>query len=72
MKLLIDTHAFLWFISGNARLPAPARAMIADPANTIFVSIASLWEMAIKSGIGNRESGSWSWMKSSPGSSRAS
>ncbi len=52
MKLLLDTHAFLWFIGGNDRLNAYARALIEDEANDRYLSVASLWEMAIKVSIG--------------------
>lgn len=52
MKLLLDTHSFLWFISGHANLPASARTLIEDPTNQSFVSVVSLWEMAIKIGLG--------------------
>ena len=52
MKLLLDTHSFLWFVGGNARLSSPARAAIEDAANEAFFSIASLWEMGIKISLG--------------------
>ena len=52
MKLLLDTHAFLWFISGDAALSGKARALIEDEANDKLVSIGSLWEIAIKNSIG--------------------
>jgi PIN domain nuclease of toxin-antitoxin system len=52
VKLLLDTHTFLWFIDGNPRLSTTARQLIEDPANERFVSIASLWEMAIKASMG--------------------
>lgn len=52
MKLLLDTHCFLWFISGDLRLPAYARCLIAETSNERFLSVASLWEMAIKSSMG--------------------
>ena|SRR5687767_3044171 len=52
MKLLLDTHTFLWFIMGNPNLSANARAMIEDQANEKFLSVASLWETAIKVSIG--------------------
>ena len=52
MKLLLDTHAFLWFIGGDASLSSTARALTEDTANQPFLSIASLWEMAIKLSIG--------------------
>lgn len=52
MKLLLDTHAFLWFIMGSPNLSASARAVIEDEASKKFLSAASLWEMAIKLSIG--------------------
>jgi PIN domain nuclease of toxin-antitoxin system len=52
MRLLIDTHAFLWWVEGSPVLPARARAAIADPDNECMLSLVSAWEMAIKSGLG--------------------
>jgi PIN domain nuclease of toxin-antitoxin system len=52
MIVLLDTHTFLWFIEGSAQLSQGARQLIEAPQNTRLVSIASLWEMAIKSSIG--------------------
>mgnify|MGYP006272454023 CR=1 FL=1 len=52
MKLLLDTHAFLWFIGGSERLSSHARKLIADEDNDRYLSVASLWEMAIKVSIG--------------------
>ncbi len=52
MKLLLDTHTFLWFIMGNPNLSANARVLIENQANEKFLSIASLWEIAIKVSIG--------------------
>ena len=52
MKLLLDTHSFLWFISGNAKLSVNARMLIEDVSNQPMLSLASLWEMAIKVSIG--------------------
>jgi PIN domain nuclease of toxin-antitoxin system len=52
MKLLLDTQAFLWFIMGSSNLSAHARALIEDVANEKFLSVASLWEIAIKLSIG--------------------
>jgi PIN domain nuclease of toxin-antitoxin system len=52
MKLLLDTHTFLWFIMGSSNLSTNARALIDDRANDKFFSIASVWEMAIKVSIG--------------------
>jgi PIN domain nuclease of toxin-antitoxin system len=52
VRLLLDTHAFLWFITNDQRLSATATALIADPNNEILVSPASYWETAIKISIG--------------------
>jgi PIN domain nuclease of toxin-antitoxin system len=52
MELLLDTHAFLWWVDGSRTLPRAARAAIADPANVCRVSLASCWEMAIKISLG--------------------
>jgi PIN domain nuclease of toxin-antitoxin system len=52
MKLLLDTHTFLWFIMGSSRLSKKARELIEDVNNERLLSIASLWEMAIKISIG--------------------
>ena len=51
MKLLLDTHAFLWFIAGNSSLSNDARVAIEDLNNEKFVSMASVWEIAIKVSI---------------------
>jgi PIN domain nuclease of toxin-antitoxin system len=48
MKLLLDTLTFLWFIRGDANLSSQAHALIEDQANDKFLSVASLWEIAIK------------------------
>ena len=52
MNLLLDTHAWLWFVMGDARLSAVARAHIVDAAIVKFVSPASFWETAIKVSLG--------------------
>lgn len=52
MRALLDTNAFLWFISGNERLSETARNTIADIGNDLVLSIASLWEIAIKTSLG--------------------
>lgn len=46
--LLLDTHAYVWSVGDPGRLSNAARTAIADPANTLMVSAASAWEMAIK------------------------
>src|SRR4029453_15458342 len=51
MKLLLDTHTFLWLVEGSPNLSAAAKAALADPANDLFLSAASVWELAIKIGI---------------------
>lgn len=57
MKYLLDTHAFLWFISGNASLSKNARQAIESVQAQSYVSIASLWEIAIKTKIGKLDIG---------------
>jgi PIN domain nuclease of toxin-antitoxin system len=52
MRLLLDTHAFLWFIMGSPNLSVNARALIENPANERLLSVASLWEIAIKVSLG--------------------
>jgi PIN domain nuclease of toxin-antitoxin system len=52
MKLLFDTHTFLWAIGGSTRLGAGCRRAILDPGNELLLSVASVWEMAIKVGLG--------------------
>jgi len=52
MRLLLDTHSFLWFIGGDKRLSDKAKAAIADLDNEAFLSTASLWEIAVKMNIG--------------------
>lgn len=55
MKLLLDAHTVLWYAAGDSRLSPTARAAIDDVANDNFVSMASLWELAIKAGLGKLE-----------------
>lgn len=52
MKLLLDTHTFLWYADGNPRLSATAALLLADPANELHLSMASAWEVAVKVGLG--------------------
>lgn len=52
MLVLLDTHAFLWWIADSGRLSAQARGKIADEANNVAVSAASAWEIATKFRIG--------------------
>lgn len=55
MNLLLDTHVLLWASGASRRLPADARALIEDPENELVFSAASLWEVAIKRGLGLEE-----------------
>ena len=52
MTHLLDTHAFLWFIAGSDQLSSHARARIEDENNDRLLSVAGLWEMAIKTSLG--------------------
>jgi PIN domain nuclease of toxin-antitoxin system len=52
VRLLLDTHAFLWWVDGGARLSRKARAAIADPKHACLVSLASCWEIAVKLSLG--------------------
>ena len=52
MRMLLDTHAFLWWLTDNARLSRRARRMIGNDANDLVVSAASAWEIATKVRLG--------------------
>ena len=52
MKLLLDTHVFIWWDSEPARLSSQALALCQDRANTVLLSVASVWEMQIKLQLG--------------------
>jgi PIN domain nuclease of toxin-antitoxin system len=52
VKLLLDTHSFLWWLNDDPRLKGKARRAIADPESTVWVSAATIWEIAIKHGLG--------------------
>jgi PIN domain nuclease of toxin-antitoxin system len=52
MRLLIDTHALIWFAEGDEKLSATARCALESPDNSLWISSASIWEMAIKISIG--------------------
>ncbi len=52
MKLLLDTHLLLWAAGEPTKLPTAARVLIEDEANALLFSAASLWEIAIKRGLG--------------------
>lgn len=52
MRLLLDTHALIWWLAADRALSSTARAAIADSSNDVFVSAASAWEIATKHRIG--------------------
>ncbi len=52
MRVLLDTHVFLWWVEGDRVLPATARAALADQENECLISLVSVWELAIKAGMG--------------------
>ena len=52
MRILLDTHAFLWFVMNSPELSPRARALIEDPENEVDFSVASAWEIAIKRSLG--------------------
>jgi PIN domain nuclease of toxin-antitoxin system len=52
MRYLLDTHTLIWFLEGDHRLSAAANDIVSDADNDIYVSIVSLWEMAIKISLG--------------------
>jgi PIN domain nuclease of toxin-antitoxin system len=55
MNLLLDTHTFIWFLEGSDRLSINALEAIESEENTSFISIATLWEIAVKVSIGKLE-----------------
>lgn len=48
MRLLLDTHIFLWYVTANPKMPANFRLAIQEPANEPYLSVASIWEAIIK------------------------
>jgi PIN domain nuclease of toxin-antitoxin system len=57
MNLLIDTHVVIWLIQGNENIGQTARNAIEDEGNSLYLSIASLWEISIKLGLGKLKLG---------------
>jgi len=57
LRLLLDTHVALWAVVDDPALPPAIRGMIADPANSIIVSVASVWEIAIKHALARGRAG---------------
>lgn len=52
MKILLDTHIFLWFISGDPQLSISTRDLIRDSDNEVYLSVVSVWESIIKYQLG--------------------
>ncbi|NLX98268.1 MAG: type II toxin-antitoxin system VapC family toxin [Rhodopirellula sp.] len=52
MRLLLDTHVFLWYISAAPELPVAFRDAIREPASEVYLSVASVWEAVIKHALG--------------------
>lgn len=52
MKLLLDTHIFLWYVTADPKLPSDLRDSIRDPGNEVYLSAASVWEAEIKYALG--------------------
>lgn len=52
MRILLDTHALIWWLAGDKQLPSAARKAIADESNEVFVSAASAWEVTTKHRLG--------------------
>ncbi len=52
MGVLLDTHAVIWFLLGDETLSDRAKETILDPAHEKYVSVASIWELSIKTGLG--------------------
>lgn len=57
MRILLDTHALLWWFTNDARLSARAREVVGDEQNTVFASAASAWEIATKHRLGKLDIG---------------
>jgi PIN domain nuclease of toxin-antitoxin system len=52
VSLILDTHIMLWWLGDRSKLAAATRELFADPANRVVVSVASIWEAAIKASLG--------------------
>jgi PIN domain nuclease of toxin-antitoxin system len=55
MRLLLDTHALVWWLSDDDRIGPRARMLIAEPANDVLVSVVSIWEILVKARLGKLE-----------------
>jgi PIN domain nuclease of toxin-antitoxin system len=52
LRLLLDTHSFIWEIEGDEKLPVPVREVVEDRRNVVYLSVVSVWEMALKERAG--------------------
>jgi PIN domain nuclease of toxin-antitoxin system len=52
MRILLDTCEFLWLVSGNSKLSSAVVESIRDPANQVYLSVVSFWEISVKHGLG--------------------
>lgn len=52
MRLLVDTQVFLWWVNGSRGMPLRVSRLFADPGNELLLSVASCWEVAIKTSLG--------------------
>jgi len=52
MKLLLDTHAALWWVNEHEKLSSVAKALLSDDSHSLYISIVSAWEVAIKTSLG--------------------
>ena len=52
MRLLLDTHVFLWYITADPKLPAAFRTAVQDPGNEVYLSVTSVWEAVVKYQLG--------------------
>jgi PIN domain nuclease of toxin-antitoxin system len=52
VKLLLDSHAFLWWLAEDPKLSSAARQAVADPVSTVHISAATVWELSIKASLG--------------------
>jgi PIN domain nuclease of toxin-antitoxin system len=57
MRLLLDSHAYLWWLVDDPSLSGTVREAVADPASLVFVSAASIWEISIKTALGRLDAG---------------
>lgn len=59
MRVLLDSHAFIWSMAAPERLSSLAIEVISDPGSDVFVSLVSIWELSIKNGLGRLDEDLW-------------